>query len=85
MVKLRAAKVDKIADYIPPQKLEGGTENSQLLIVGWGSTFGAIKTVVRDLSSEGIDIAFTHIKYIHPMPKNLGNILSNFDKIFAFF
>ena len=81
MVKIRAAKVDKIADYIPPQELESGSENSELLVVGWGSTFGAIKTVVRELAMEGIDVAHTHIKYIQPMPKNLGQILSNYDKI----
>ena len=81
MVKIRAAKVDKIADYIPPQELESGSENSELLVIGWGSTFGAIKTVVRELAMEGIDVAHTHIKYIQPMPKNLGEILSNYDKI----
>ena len=81
MVKIRAAKVDKIADYIPLQELESGSENSKLIVVGWGSTFGAIKTAVRDLASEGIDVAHTQIKYIQPMPKNLGKILSNYDKI----
>ena len=81
MVKIRAAKVDKIADYIPLQELESGSENSKLIVVGWGSTFGAIKTVVRELAVEGIDVAHTHIKYIQPMPNNLGEILSNYDKI----
>ena len=81
MVKIRAAKVDKIADYIPLQELESGSENSKLIVVGWGSTFGAIKTAVRDLATEGVDVAHTQIKYIHPMPKNLGKILSNYDKI----
>lgn len=81
MVKIRAAKVDKIADYIPLQELESGSENSKLIVVGWGSTFGAIKTAVRELDSEGIDVAHTQIKYIQPMPKNLGKILSNYDKI----
>ena len=46
-----------------------------------GFHFGAIKTAVRDLASEGIDVAHTQIKYIQPMPKNLGQILSNYDKI----
>ena len=81
MVKIRAAKVDKIADYIPLQELESGSENSKLIVVGWGSTFGAIKTAVRDLASEGVDVAHTQIKYIQPMPNNLGDILSNYDKI----
>ena len=81
MVKIRAAKVDKIADYNPLQELESGSENSELIVVGWGSTFGAIKTAVRDLASEGVDVAHTQIKYIQPMPKNLGKLLSNYDKI----
>jgi len=81
MVKIRAEKVDKIADYIPQQELDSGSENSNLLVVGWGSTYGAIKTVVRELAAEGVDVAHTHIKYIQPMPKNLGEILSKFDKI----
>jgi len=81
MVKIRAEKVNKIADYIPQQKLDCGSENSKLLVVGWGSTYGAIKTVVRELTAEGVDVAHTHIKYIHPMPKNLGEILSKYDKI----
>ena len=81
MVKIRAAKVDKIADYIPLQELESGSENSKLIVVGWGSTFGAIKTAVRELASEGVDVAHTQIKYIQPMPNNLGDILSNYDKI----
>ena len=81
MVKIRAEKINKIADYIPPQELENGSENSDLLVVGWGSTFGAIKTATRELSKEGFDIAHIHIKYIEPMPKNLEQILSNYDKI----
>lgn len=81
MVKIRAEKVNKIADYIPAQVLDSGTKKSKLLVVGWGSTYGVIKTVVKELAVEGIDIAHTHIKYIQPMPKNLGEILSNYDKI----
>ena len=81
MVKIRAEKINKIADYIPPQELENGSENSDLLVVGWGSTFGAIKTATRELSEEGFDIAHIHIKYIEPMPKNLEQILSNYEKI----
>ena len=81
MVKIRADKINKIADYIPLQELENGSENSDLLVVGWGSTFGAIKTATRELSEEGFDIAHIHIKYIEPMPKNLEQILSNYEKI----
>jgi 2-oxoglutarate ferredoxin oxidoreductase subunit alpha len=81
MVKIRAEKVARIADFIPKQELDNGSDKSKLLVVGWGSTYGAIKTVVKELASEGVDVAHAHIKYIQPMPKNLGEILANFDKI----
>lgn len=81
MVKVRAEKINRIADYIPLQELDAGSEDSVLLVLGWGSTFGAIKTAVSSLRSEGIDIAHIHLKYILPMPKNLGEILSKYKKI----
>lgn len=81
MVKIRAEKVAKIADYIPRQELDSGSENSKLLVLGWGSTYGAIKTVVRELNAQGVDVAHAHLKYIQPMPKNLAELLANFDKV----
>ena len=81
MVKVRAQKVDEIANHIPLQNLDSGSENSKLLVLGWGSTYGSIKTVVKELTAEGIDIAHAQVKYIQPMPNNLGDILSKFDKI----
>ncbi len=81
MVKVRAEKIAKIADYIPEQHFDTGSVHSKMLILGWGSTYGSIKTVVRDLATEGIDVAHAHLKYIQPMPKNLGNLLAGFDKI----
>ena len=81
MVKIRAEKVDRIAYFIPKQELDSGSEKSKLLVLGWGSTYGAIKTVVKELAIEGVDVAHAHIKYIQPMPKNLGEILANFELI----
>jgi len=81
MVKVRAEKIAKIADYIPEQHFDTGSIHSKMLILGWGSTYGSIKTVVRDLATEGIDVAHAHLKYIQPMPKNLGNLLAGFDKV----
>ena len=81
MVKVRAEKIAKIADYIPEQDFDTGSVHSKMLILGWGSTYGSIKTVVRDLATEGIDVAHAHLKYIQPMPKNLGDLLAGFDKI----
>ena len=81
MVKVRAKKIAEIVNHIPEQNFDSGSEKSKLLVLGWGSTYGSIKTVVKDLASEGIDVAHAQIKYIQPMPRNLGDLLSKFDKI----
>lgn len=81
MVEVRARKVEMITDYIPEQTLDSGSLNSKVLVVGWGSTYGAIKTAIKSLESKGEDIAHMHIKYIQPMPRKLGEILKSFDKI----
>ncbi|MBW7951189.1 MAG: 2-oxoacid:acceptor oxidoreductase subunit alpha, partial [Chitinophagaceae bacterium] len=77
MVKLRQAKVDKIADYIPEQKLDSGPEKGKILVVGWGSTYGAIKSAVLELQQQGHSVSHAHIRYLRPFPKNLGEILNN--------
>jgi 2-oxoglutarate ferredoxin oxidoreductase subunit alpha len=81
MVKIRQEKVDKIADYIPGQKLDNGPENGKVLIVGWGSTYGAIKSAVIDLLAAGHQVSHAHLRYLRPFPKNLGEILHNFEHI----
>jgi 2-oxoglutarate ferredoxin oxidoreductase subunit alpha len=81
MVKIRQEKVDKIADYIPEQKLDNGPEKGKLLILGWGSTYGAIKMAVKELLSEGYEVAHAHLRYIRPFPKNLKDILHNYEHI----
>ena len=81
MVDIRAAKVDQIAKHIPKQELDTGSVNSKLLILGWGSTYGAIKTAAQELQSEGVDVAHAQVRYIHPFPENLGDLLANFDHI----
>ena len=81
MVKIRQEKVDKIANYIPEQKLDNGPEKGDVLVVGWGSTFGVIKTAVEQLLSEGHSVAHAHLRYLRPFPKNLGEILSNYKTV----
>ncbi|HEY8387435.1 MAG TPA: 2-oxoacid:acceptor oxidoreductase subunit alpha, partial [Parasegetibacter sp.] len=81
MVKIRQEKVDKIADYIPEQKLDSGPEKGQMLILGWGSTYGAIKSAVLDLRAEGIDVAHAHLRHLRPFPKNLGHILLQYEHV----
>jgi 2-oxoglutarate ferredoxin oxidoreductase subunit alpha len=81
MVKMREAKVEKIADNIPAQDIEVGTEKGKLLILGWGSTFGAIKSAVLQARAKGLDVSHAHVRYIKPFPKNLGEILYAFEHV----
>lgn len=81
MVKIRQEKIDKIADFIPEQKIDSGPEKGKVLVLGWGSTYGAIKSAVIQLLSEGHEIAHAHLRYMRPFPKNLGDILKNFEHI----
>ena len=81
MVKTRAAKVEKVADYIPLQTIDTGAESGKVLVLGWGSTFGTIKSAVLQLQSQGKQVSHAHIKYMRPFPKNLGDILKKFETI----
>ena len=81
MVKIRQEKVDKIAEYIPEQKLDNGPEKGKVLVIGWGSTYGAIKSAVSELLSKGHAVAHAHLRYVRPFPKNLGDIVKNYDTV----
>jgi len=81
MVKTRQEKVDRIADYIPLQTIETGVEKGKLLVLGWGSTYGAIKTAVMELNDQGHAVGHAHLRYLRPFPKNLRAILNNFEMV----
>jgi len=81
MVRMRQAKVDKIADFIPEQKIDNGKEKGKILVLGWGSTYGSIKTAVKECIAQGIEVSHVQVRHINPLPKNLGSILKNFEKI----
>jgi 2-oxoglutarate ferredoxin oxidoreductase subunit alpha len=81
MVKTRQQKINNIANHIPDQQFDQGNENSKILVLGWGSTFGSIKAAVKELRADGNDVAHVHVRYLNPFPKNLGAILNKFDKI----
>ena len=81
MVKTRAAKVEKIADYIPLQTIDSGAAKGKVLVLGWGSTYGTIKSAALQLQSQGKEVSHAHIKYMRPFPKNLGDILKNFETV----
>ncbi|MBT8195116.1 MAG: 2-oxoacid:acceptor oxidoreductase subunit alpha [Bacteroidia bacterium] len=81
MVKIREEKINKIADYIPEQKIDNGPDKGKLLVLGWGGTYGSIKSAVIKANENGLDVAHAHIRYMNPFPKNLGEILYNYDKV----
>jgi 2-oxoglutarate ferredoxin oxidoreductase subunit alpha len=81
MVKLREEKVNRVADYIPLQQLDSGPEKGDVLVLGWGSTYGAIKSAVGHLQQEGKAVSHAHLRYLRPFPKNLGDILKNFKQV----
>jgi 2-oxoglutarate ferredoxin oxidoreductase subunit alpha len=81
MVKMRAAKVAKVADDIPEQTLALGNTNSKALVIGWGSTYGSIHQAIIELNAEGLDLAQMHLSYIQPMPKNIAELIKAFDVV----
>ena len=81
MVKIRQEKVDKVADYIPEQELDSGPEKGKVLVLGWGSTYGVIKSAVQELQMHGHAVSHAHLRYLRPFPKNLGAMLKNFEHI----
>jgi 2-oxoglutarate ferredoxin oxidoreductase subunit alpha len=81
MVKIRQQKIDKIAEYIPEQKIDNGPEKGKLLVIGWGSTYGAIKSAVAELVKQGHPVAHAHLRYVRPFPRNLGDIIKNYEKV----
>jgi 2-oxoglutarate ferredoxin oxidoreductase subunit alpha len=80
MVKLRAEKIERVANDIPPAHVEGD-EKGEILVVGWGGTYGTIKTAVERKRKEGKSVSHLHLKYIHPLQKNVGEILRNYKHI----
>ena len=81
MVKLRQEKIDKIAEYIPEQQIDNGPEKGKIVVLGWGSSYGAIKSAVADLLKDGNPVSHIHLRYVRPFPKNLGELLKNFDHV----
>lgn len=81
MVRIRQEKIDKIADYIPDQQIDNGPEKGKVLVLGWGSTYGAIKSAVVEVLNEDNLVSHVHLRYVRPFPKNLGQILRNFEHV----
>lgn len=81
MVLLREAKRDKVAEFIPLQEIDQGETSGGVLVVGWGSTYGSIRTAVKQLRQEGVDISHAHLNYVCPFPRNLEELMRGFDTV----
>lgn len=81
MVKTREEKVERIANYIPLQTLDSGPESGDVLVLGWGSTYGSIKSAVQELQAQGKSVAHAHLRYLRPFPRNLGEMLGRYKKV----
>lgn len=80
MVKQRASKIKAIQKYIPDAALDSGDENAELLIIGWGSTYGSIQAAMQELLAQNKSVAHLHIQYLNPFPKNLNDLIKKHKK-----
>jgi len=81
MTDLRAEKINGVVRDIPDQGIEAGADSGPLVVVGWGSTFGPINRAVSNLIDQGLPVSHVHVSNIWPLPKNLGALLSGFERI----
>ena len=80
MTHLRADKVERIADSLPPLELHG-EDKGDLLAIGWGGTYGAITSAVQAMQAEGFSVSSVHLRHLNPLPKDLGDIIGRFKKV----
>ncbi len=81
MTDTRAAKINGIANDIPEQEVANGEPGGKLAIVGWGSTYGPIDRAVGNMRDQGYDVSHIHLRYIWPLPRNLGDLLKTYDNV----
>jgi 2-oxoglutarate ferredoxin oxidoreductase subunit alpha len=81
MVRTRQAKVDRIADSLPPLEVDDPEGKAKVLVLGWGSTYGPIGAGVRRVRKAGYHVAQAHLRHLNPFPKDLGEILARYDKV----
>jgi len=81
MVRLRAQKVAGIAGDIPELAVDDPDGDAELLVVGWGSTYGPITAGVRRARRQGVRVAQAHLQYLNPLPRNTGDVLRRYEKV----
>jgi 2-oxoglutarate ferredoxin oxidoreductase subunit alpha len=81
MTRLRAAKVAGIADDIPPVEVTGDVDDAEILVLGWGSTWGAISGAVDRTRARGHKVAQAHLRHLNPFPANLGEVVTAYPRV----
>jgi 2-oxoglutarate ferredoxin oxidoreductase subunit alpha len=81
MVRLRAARIAGIANDIPPVEVTGDVDDAELLVVGWGSTWGAIDGAMNRVRAKGRRVAHAHLMHLNPFPANLGEVLQRYPRV----
>ena len=81
MVRLRQSKIDGIAADVPPVEVDDPDGAARVLVLGWGSTYGAIGAAVRRARNAGHSVAQAHLRHLNPFPPNLGDVLRRYDKV----
>jgi 2-oxoglutarate ferredoxin oxidoreductase subunit alpha len=79
-VKIRVEKVQRLQNTIPEQPVYG-PENGDLLVVGWGGTYGALRSAVAAAQSKGLSVAHAHVRYLNPFPRNFGTLLTRYKQV----
>jgi len=81
MVRTRQAKIDRIAESLPPLEVDDPSGAAKVLVLGWGSTYGPIGAGVRRVRKAGYQVAQVHLRHLNPFPNDLGEILARYDKV----
>ncbi|TNE27501.1 MAG: 2-oxoacid:acceptor oxidoreductase subunit alpha [Bacteroidetes bacterium] len=81
MVKIRAERIEKLAESYPPLEMEEGEAEGDVLVIGWGSTYGAVKVAARDLNRDGFAVSHLHLRHLYPLHPELGHVISRFKKV----
>jgi 2-oxoglutarate ferredoxin oxidoreductase subunit alpha len=81
MTRIRAERIERIAQFIPEQVVDAGERSGPLAVVGWGSTFGAISKAVERSRADGKAVSHIHLRWLSPFPRNLADLLAGFDQV----
>ncbi|GGF51403.1 oxidoreductase [Marmoricola endophyticus] len=81
MVRTRQAKIDRIAESLPPLEVDDPSGEAKVLVLGWGSTYGPIGAAARRVRRTGLDVAQVHLRHLNPFPNDLGDILKRYDAV----